>query len=351
MASSIPVTKRSKVVQGTCGWTGQQLAAWQGKAESSKSSPLAMYARHFPSVEINSSNYAIPTENTVEKWVTCVGSGEFRFTFKAFGLFTNKSVDPKALPGTVKDRMSDAQRACATVTWDALKGNGALDVAWQAYNDALLVAYRASTSKVPHVVAMFQFPLSFGPSQTNLRHVLECRRRLDYRIAMAVEFRDRNWFVGDAKNDLQLLKRLRDRGIGIVHADELHHETFPNAKNAQGDEKLVRKVLPICMDVTSNEFAYVRIHRRTGFEDRRLSAAEIGRWRDRIRDIAAKLDDGATIFVFWGTEHANEPLINKENLRCALKELQSVEVVEPKKVVDKGLRRFFPFMGITSSNT
>jgi len=103
------------------------------------------------------------------------------------------------------------------------------------------------------------------------------------------------------------------------------------------------------MDVTSAEFAYVRIHRRTGFEDRRLSREEIDRWARRIATIASQLDDGGIIFVFWGTEHRNEPLINGKNLSKALEAVPGVVVAEPSNPLRQGkalsIDSYFPFMG------
>lgn len=103
------------------------------------------------------------------------------------------------------------------------------------------------------------------------------------------------------------------------------------------------------MDVTSAEFAYARIHRRTGFEDRRLSREEIDRWARRIATIASHLDDGGIIFVFWGTEHRNEPLINGKNLSKALEAVPGVVVAEPSNPLRQGkalsIDSYFPFMG------
>ncbi len=47
-------------------------------------------------------------------------------------------------------------------------------------------------------LVVFQFHLSFAPSHDNKRHVLACRQRLQANITMAVEFRNRGWFKGEA---------------------------------------------------------------------------------------------------------------------------------------------------------
>ena len=43
---------------------------------------------------------------------------------------------------------------------------------------------------------MFQYHLTFKPTEANQQHVEHCRRMLAADIPMAVEFRDRSWFQG-----------------------------------------------------------------------------------------------------------------------------------------------------------
>ncbi len=209
-----PVQKEKtvQVFQGTCGWSQQQFAQWdlggKGRRPSAadvKKHPLRLYASQWPAVEVNSSNYAIPTVSAVEGWCAQVntrGKHGFRLTFKAFSLFTHRHVDPKALPARVRGLLSGSQREARRVEWSEM-GPGTLDSVWEAFNEVLIAAYRNTEHGV---VGVFQFPLGFGPTAANLRHVLECRRRLDYRIGMAVEFRERAWFVGEAKTQLNLVR-------------------------------------------------------------------------------------------------------------------------------------------------
>ena len=204
------VEKTVQVFQGTCGWSQQQLAVWDVAGRGRRPSaadmkhPLRLYASQWPAVEVNSSNYAIPTVSAVEGWFKQVKTGPFRMTFKAFTLFTHRQVDPKALPAGVRALLRGAQWEARRVEWSEM-GSGTLDLVWDMFNEVLITAYRHSTGKLGAVV-VFQFPLGFGPTAANLRHVLECRRRLDYRIGMAVEFRDRSWFVGEAKTQLNLVR-------------------------------------------------------------------------------------------------------------------------------------------------
>lgn len=337
------------VWQGTCGWTGQQLGedTTQGKRAEK---PLVLYKKLWPAVEVNSSNYAIPSIATVQSWFDTVRAPkQFRFTFKAYGLFTAKRAQTNTLPEEVRQLLTPEQRTSRTVSWDEMPSR-AKNRIWELFNEVIGVAYSRTDTRFPSVVCLFQFPLQFVPSERNLAHVEFCRKKLDARCAMAAEFRNRSWFVDVPENVEKRIERLRSRSIAVVSADELEHETFPD-RVVKGDdgEVLSHNVLPIAEHVTSKEFHYVRIHRRHGFENRRLSEGEIARWAGFIKRLANELDDGASIFVFWGTEHANAPLNNCKNLAAALAGTDGIEMAEaPSSRGDAGgIKRYFPFMGIT----
>ena len=66
----------------------------------------------------------------------------------------------------------------------------AVPVQYQMAEDWLLVGLQAG--KLGCV--MFQFHLSFAPTQASRAHVEWCREKLRQDVAMAVEFRNRAWF-------------------------------------------------------------------------------------------------------------------------------------------------------------
>lgn len=88
------------VVQGTCGWTDESIAACgrvyprgvKGAAER-----LPVYSKIFGCVEIDTSTYAIPRVNRINSWLKTVTPG-FVFHIKAFGLFCNRQIQTGALP-------------------------------------------------------------------------------------------------------------------------------------------------------------------------------------------------------------------------------------------------------------
>lgn len=65
------------------------------------------------------------------------------------------------------------------------------------------------------------------------------------------------------------------------------------------------------------DYLYIRIHRREGTK-RVLSDAEITVWAKRIQETVAKEHFSGRIFVLWGTDHENQPIINANKLFEAL---------------------------------
>jgi uncharacterized protein YecE (DUF72 family) len=47
---------------------------------------------------------------------------------------------------------------------------------------------------------IFQFPLSYQPTDENRRHIEWCRSQIHRSLEMAVEFRARSWFTPDASS-------------------------------------------------------------------------------------------------------------------------------------------------------
>jgi hypothetical protein len=145
---------------------------------------------------------------------------------------------------------------------------------WELFHQALQPMKISGTLGM----VLFQFHLGFAPCEENKRHVLWCRKCLDPTITMAVEFRDRKWFVGGggggssaatsklndsggadasaaaapaaapaggASNCGGALERLSvwlaEAGIVLVAADELRHETFQKDRAQSGCVVLIKK--------------------------------------------------------------------------------------------------------------
>lgn len=329
------------VYQGTCGWQGQQYPSRLHKLNSKsgmKDVKLEYYASQWPCSEVNTSTYAIPRQ--VDSWCSSVPKG-FIFHFKAYGLFCSRSIEFGKLPAEVKQvlstELSTVEQDPTTTISMSRMSPGAVSLCWAMFNDALNKAYMKGMLGV----VMFQFHIGFAPSLANLQYIEECRKRLDARFDMAVELRNRKWL-----SDVQCCRECRNMmfrtGISWVSADELDHETYPRSQATNGS------VLPIAQNVTNKEFHYIRIHRRTGFDERRLSEKEIDLWKRRIQTIAEQLEHNGRIYVLWGTEHKNVPTVNRDNLARSLsKNLNSSDSVSesPNLILQRpfkrGIKRFF----------
>ena len=298
-----------KVIQGTCGWQDQQYPASITKDSTSR---LQYYARQFPSVEVNASTYTILNSSTTAGWAKAVPPG-FLFHFKAFGLFCSKGSPFGNLPILVREMLPPGKYTSSSYVPMTEMPPAAIDTAWSLFLASLEPVYQSGKLGV----ITFQFHLSYQPSESALAYILECRRRLDSRFQMAAEFRCRRWFTEENWRR-KTHAAFSSQGIAWVAADELEHETFQKDKEQTGlTPGQKRIVLPVAVEVTTPDFFYVRVHRRSGTEERRLTENEIAAWKTRIDSVLeAKL--AGPIYFLWGTDHANVPMMNYTNLKEAL---------------------------------
>jgi uncharacterized protein YecE (DUF72 family) len=300
-----------KVIQGTCGWQDQQYPASVSKDATGK---LQYFSRQLPSVEVNSSTYTILNPTTTASWAKAVPQN-FIFHFKAFGLFCSKGSQYGNLPNIVKDMLPPGRYSSSSYVPMSELPPAAMNTAWSLFIASLEPIYQLGKLGV----ITFQFHLSFAPTESNMNYILECRRRLDSRFQMATEFRCRRWFTEESWRR-KTHAALSSLGIAWVAADELEHETFQKDKAQTGlSPGQKRIVLPVAVEVTTPDFFYVRVHRRSGKEERRLTKEEIAAWKARIEYVIERKLAGP-IYFLWGTDHADVPLRNSRALKEAIPE-------------------------------
>lgn len=324
-----------KVLQGTCGWSDSSIVKcgrFYPASVKTTEDRLLHYSRFFPCVECDTSNYAIPSPMRVEKWLKCVPTG-FKFHFKAFGLFTRKSISMSALPHVVRDELpQNVIRGQMSITWEELSVLQKQKL-WDRFNSALLPAYQKNKLGV----VIFQFHLGFHPTNENKEHIMECRKFLGVNYHMAVEFRSRVWFT--TENLHTTLDWLKQHNIGLVVADELQSELYVEKNKSaegQGKESGCGGVVPIIMALGSCDFAYVRVHRRVG-KQRVLSEEEIKSWGKRLRSPELQNSMQGPIYFMWGTDHEDQPIINSKNLT---KEIGNMAYDWKSKISNTGMLRF-----------
>lgn len=163
----------AKLRIGTSGWAYRH---WLGRFYPRRSLPsaqhLAHFARRFPTVEVNSTYYQLPSEDTFRAWRDATPPG-FRFSVKSPGIVTHEK------------RLVDA--------WE--------DVS------AFLKRCRLLRDRLG--VHLFQFPPSFKADLPLMRDFLD---RLPPGARYAFELRHRSWFERDVRDMLSY------HGVGwVVH--------------------------------------------------------------------------------------------------------------------------------------
>ena len=198
---------------------------------------LGWYAQHFDLVEVNSTFYSVPEPRMVERWCAATPN-EFTFDVKLHQLFSYHSTPAKLLP-------PDLQRCAEMNAKRNVRSTPDLQ-------EALLKTFLRSMSIIRGAgklgVLLLQLSPAFSPRKhqlSELEPLIEILGDCD----LAIEFRNRNWAVGD-----QL-------GSTIDFVRE-HRAIFVNVDAPASDHFTV---MPSEVDeVTNPKVAYLRLHGRNG---------------------------------------------------------------------------------------
>lgn len=94
---------------GTCGWGDESIGRcgrfYPAGIRSAKDR-LRHYSTHFPCVEVDTSNYAMPGAQRIREWMDQTPT-TFKFHFKVFGIFTGLAVPVNAIPQDVRHLLPD----------------------------------------------------------------------------------------------------------------------------------------------------------------------------------------------------------------------------------------------------
>jgi len=196
---------------------------------------LRWYAQHLELVEVNSTFYSVPEPRMVERWCA-VTPAEFTFDVKLHQLFSFHSTPAKLLPPDLQLRAEKDARGNVKTTPDL--------------QEALLKTFLLPMSIIRNAgklgVLLLQLSPAFSPRKhelSELEPLIEMLREYD----LAIEFRNRNWAVGD-----QL-------GLTIDFVRK-HRAIFVNVDAPVSDHFTV---MPSGVDeVTNSKVAYLRLHGR-----------------------------------------------------------------------------------------
>ncbi len=230
---------------GTAGW---DYPDWRGivypnKKKTKSFDELGYLARYFDTVEINSTFYGPGDRKAAAGWVARVAHNpEFKFTAKLWRRFTHER----------GSALSAEEVASARAAFDVLQEAGRLGA------------------------VLLQFPWSFkrdDAAREWLRDVVAAFAA----FPLVLEVRHASW------NSEEVLADLAERGVGIVNIDQ---PLYPNS------------IAPAARATSS--VGYVRMHGRNYQDwfrqsadrnqryDYLYTAAELGPWVERIREIAAR---------------------------------------------------------------
>lgn len=222
---------------GTCSWTDKTLLDsgrfYPAEVVKKPKERLRYYGSQFDLVEVDSSFYAMPAEETAAAW-TELTPENFVFDIKAYGLFTGHGVNLKTLPADLRESLPETLREKRNIYAKDLDED-LLAEAYRRFESALLPLDSAGKLGV----ILFQFPPWFIPKHYNREVLRGLKERLP-QYEIAVEFRNGMWMRdGDEDRTLGLL---RDNGLSYVSVDEPQGFTssVPPVAAATGKTAVVR---------------------------------------------------------------------------------------------------------------
>jgi uncharacterized protein YecE (DUF72 family) len=231
------VAKRTpgKILIGTASWSDPGFVQhWYPKGMRAHAR-LGWYAQQFEMVEVNSTFYSVPDLRMVERW--CAATPD-RFTFdvKLHQLFSFHSTAAKLLPPDLQRRAKTDGKGKVMPTPDLEK----------AMLDLFLSSMSVLRSAGKLGVLLLQLSPAFSPRMHKLEELEDLIDMLrDYRLA--IEFRNRNWVIGDQlESTIDFLKQ-REATFVNVDAPAFDHFTImPSDLN----------------EITNQGAAYLRLHGR-----------------------------------------------------------------------------------------
>ena len=224
-----------KILVGTASWSDPGFVKRWYPEKLSASDRLPWYAQHFELVEVNSTFYSVPEPRMVERWCAATPD-DFTFDVKLHQLFSFHSTPAKLLP---PDLQSHAET-------DA-KGKVKPTLGIQAALLKIFLRGMATLRGAGKLGALLlQLSPAFSPRKHELNELEPLIQMLtDYELA--IEFRNRNWALGDKLQST----------IDFVRA---HRAIFVNVDAPASDHFTV---MPSDVDEVTNEnLAYLRLHGR-----------------------------------------------------------------------------------------
>ncbi|TQS46411.1 DUF72 domain-containing protein [Cryptosporangium phraense] len=255
---------------GTASWTDKTLIAsgWYPEGVESAAERLGYYASQFDLVEVDSTYYSPPAENTAALWASRTPAG-FTFNVKAFSLLTQHPTRPASLYKDLRPSSSSTKNLYLHDLDDSV-----VDEVWERFLAALQPLRDAGKLGA----LLFQFPQWFPIGRRNREYILQVRERCGA-DRICVEFRNKTWL--SSENQESTLGFLTDYQVPYVVVDmpQGHASSVPPIVAATADLAVVR------FHGHSDKWTSKDIHEKFGYL---YSEKEMEEWAPKIRDLPAK---------------------------------------------------------------
>jgi len=295
---------------GTCSWADDALVKhWYPRGLPPRER-LTWYSEHYSTVEVDSTFYRVPDEKMVQGWADRTPDG-FVMHVKAFGLMTRHPVRLEQVPPDLRDGMPLDERGRV----DRPPREARASV-FREFLGAL--APLRETGKLGGI--LFQLPPYIVPKPSSFEYLEWARGQLGG-DEMLVEFRHRDWFAPERRDDV--LRWLEEHEMSYVTVDA------PRLDGANVPKTLVAVTGPT---------AYVRFHgRNAGTWNKRGGGAaerfdhlyerdELAGWVEPLRELASAAE---RTFAFFNNNNQTDGVAQApagaELLRKLLEE-QSVPI-------------------------
>jgi uncharacterized protein YecE (DUF72 family) len=224
-----------KILIGTASWSDPGFVErWYPKGMRA-GERLPWYAQRFEMVEVNSTFYSVPEPRLVERWRANTPE-DFTFDVKLHQLLSRHSADAKLLP-------AELQRRAETDANGKVKLTPMLE-------ETLIEIFLRSMSILRDASKLGVLLLQLSPAFSPRKHELSELEKLiemlrDYRLA--IEFRNRNWLVGQQlRSTIDFLERRRIIFVNVDAPAAEHFTIVPSDLN----------------EITNPQLTYLRLHGR-----------------------------------------------------------------------------------------
>jgi uncharacterized protein YecE (DUF72 family) len=224
-----------KILVGTASWSDPGFVERWYPKKMPPGERLPWYAQHFELVEVNSTFYSVPEPRMVERWCAATPDA-FTFDVKLHQLFSFHSTAAKLLPPDLQSRAQTDAKGNVKPTLDM--------------QEALLKAFLRGMAIFRSAGKMGVLLLQLSPAFSPRKHELSELEPLIEMLKgseLAIEFRNRNWVVGDQLQSTINFVRKREAIFVNVDAPASDHFTV---MRSDVDE------------VTNTNVAYLRLHGR-----------------------------------------------------------------------------------------